>query len=136
MRKWWWIPIFGVVIAGIAYAGRPTKRLSDDDRGKQLYDRHCVQCHGAKGAGDGPAAAALVHPVPDLRDGKLTFTNREAKAAVVLDGKNAMPSFETSFDRYDARRVLRWMEKQANGTSDAGQPAEAPDATDLPEEEQ
>lgn len=134
MRKFWWLPVFGVVIAGIALAGRPTKRLSDDDRGKQLYDRHCVQCHGPNAAGDGLAAAALVHPVPDLRDGKLSVGNRDAMAIVVIDGKNAMPSFEASFDRYDARRVLRWMEKQANGSADA--PVETPDATDVPDDQQ
>ena len=27
--------------------------------GKTLYAQHCVSCHGATGAGDGPAASAL-----------------------------------------------------------------------------
>jgi mono/diheme cytochrome c family protein len=29
-------------------------------RGRELYDRTCATCHGATGAGDGPAAAGLV----------------------------------------------------------------------------
>jgi mono/diheme cytochrome c family protein len=123
-----------MVMASLAWAGRPTKRLSDDDRGKLLYDRHCVQCHGATAAGDGLAAAALVKPVPDLRDGKLSSDNREAMAAVVLDGRNVMPSFEMSFDRYDARRVMRWMEKQANGKT-AVAPPEPTEPADAPDED-
>jgi mono/diheme cytochrome c family protein len=32
---------------------------SDIARGKAVYTRHCLDCHGAGGRGDGPAAAAL-----------------------------------------------------------------------------
>jgi mono/diheme cytochrome c family protein len=32
---------------------------SDLGRGKAVYERHCLSCHGTNGAGDGPAAASL-----------------------------------------------------------------------------
>lgn len=32
---------------------------SDMARGKAVYERHCLRCHGAGGWGDGPEAAAL-----------------------------------------------------------------------------
>ncbi len=32
---------------------------SDVIRGKTLYARHCLECHGSSGRGDGPAAASL-----------------------------------------------------------------------------
>lgn len=32
---------------------------SDLARGKSVYSRHCVNCHGAGGWGDGPAAESL-----------------------------------------------------------------------------
>jgi mono/diheme cytochrome c family protein len=32
---------------------------ADVTRGKAVYERHCVTCHGAGGWGDGPAAASL-----------------------------------------------------------------------------
>jgi mono/diheme cytochrome c family protein len=43
--------------------------------GATLYDAFCVSCHGRTGRGNGPAAALLEVPVPDLtlivvRDGK------------------------------------------------------------------
>lgn len=35
--------------------------------GKLTYLQHCAACHGATGRGNGPAAAALKSPPPDLR---------------------------------------------------------------------
>ena len=34
--------------------------------GEELYGELCAVCHGKSGMGDGPAAAALKDPVPDL----------------------------------------------------------------------
>ena len=119
-------------LAGAALAARPTKRLDDVERGKQLYERHCVQCHGPGVAGDGAAAGALVARVPDLRGGRLNDANQEGMVIVVLDGKGPMPSFETSFDRYEARRLLRYMQTLAEGKAEAAEEPEAPAVPEPP----
>ena len=121
-------------IAGAAVAARPSKRLDDVERGKQLYERHCVQCHGAGVAGDGGATAAMIAKVPDLRAGKLTDANQEAMVAVVLDGRGPMPSFEASFDRYEARRLLRYMQSLADGKAEEKAPPAPPEPPGEPEE--
>ncbi|MBH0176871.1 MAG: cytochrome c [Nitrospira sp.] len=37
---------------------------SDLTRGKSMYERHCQNCHGSGGRGDGPAATSLkIQPV-------------------------------------------------------------------------
>ena len=95
-----------IAIGGFASAGQPTKRPTDAQRGKELYDRHCVQCHGSSNLGDGPATTALVHEVPNLQGQTATD---DAAVKIVVRGKNAMPGFETSFDSADATRVLRHM---------------------------
>jgi DMSO reductase family type II enzyme heme b subunit len=41
----------------------PTPVATDVAAGKALYDRHCAQCHGEEGKGDGPAADR-VYPRP------------------------------------------------------------------------
>jgi DMSO reductase family type II enzyme heme b subunit len=41
----------------------PTPVAADLKAGKALYDRHCAQCHGDEGKGDGPAAD-FVYPRP------------------------------------------------------------------------
>lgn len=37
------------------------------EAGRQLYQQHCVVCHGPSGLGDGPLAASLNRPPADLR---------------------------------------------------------------------
>ena len=102
-----------------ALAADAQKRPTDDQRGKELYERHCVSCHGATARGDGPATEALVVPVPDLQ-GQVRADAATIK--VVQFGRRAMPAFEASFDSDDARRVLLWMAKVH--TAPATPPAE------------
>jgi mono/diheme cytochrome c family protein len=85
----------------------PTKVPSADERGKELYERHCVACHGPKGAGDGPLAAAI-GGVPNFEQG---YGDRDEKALakVVLYGKGKMPGFDTSFVEADAQKVTRYL---------------------------
>ena len=40
--------------------------------GADTFRTHCAACHGADGGGDGPVAATLLAPVPNLR----TLTQR------------------------------------------------------------
>ncbi len=117
-----WI-VVGVLITSVALAGRPAKRPSDDERGRELYSRHCLACHGPVGAGDGPAATALIGGVPDLR-GKIAGDALDRQITLVLKGKARMPSYENSFDKHDARRLLTWWAKQTG--PDADPPATPP----------
>lgn len=91
---------------GAALAETPTRRPTDQERGEELYERHCFACHGSNGRGDGPATEALVVPVPDLTD-NLDPRKREEQSRVVLRGKGTMPAFESTFDKADAKRVLK-----------------------------
>ena len=93
-------------VSGVASAAK-NRRPSDAERGKELYERHCVACHGPGARGDGPATADLIAEVPDITG--LTQDNVGEQVQVVLIGRESMPGFEASFDRYDARRVLRHM---------------------------
>lgn len=43
-------------VATFAQAGKPEETNSSRDKGKQIYERTCLFCHGADGMGDGPAA--------------------------------------------------------------------------------
>ena len=40
----------------------------DPTRGAPLYAQHCSVCHGATGAGDGPASVGMTPPPANLRD--------------------------------------------------------------------
>lgn len=48
-----------LVLAFISLILLPGLSLADATKGKEHFDKLCVSCHGATGAGDGPAGAAL-----------------------------------------------------------------------------
>lgn len=58
--------------------------------GQQVFERHCVACHGPLGEGDGPVAAAISGTVPNLR----TLNERYGgdfpadEVASYIDGRN------------------------------------------------
>jgi mono/diheme cytochrome c family protein len=46
-------------------AGAPEAELA---RGRELFVNHCASCHGSNGTGNGPLAAAMRRPPPDITD--------------------------------------------------------------------
>ena len=54
---------------------------ADAAKGKELFTQRCATCHGDKGAGDGPAAAAFpADSRPrNLATGQMKFATDEAK---------------------------------------------------------
>jgi cytochrome c oxidase cbb3-type subunit 2 len=67
----------GLLIATPAPAGKPPETPAHIAKGKAIYERSCLLCHGAKGEGDGPAAffiASYGAPRPqNLRMGNFKF---------------------------------------------------------------
>jgi len=54
------ISLFAAVLAGCS--STPTQPL-----GQRTFQTHCASCHGPMAEGDGPTAATLTVPVPNLR---------------------------------------------------------------------
>lgn len=53
------IIVMGVIVMTCASFLHAQEFPVDVARGKAVYERHCIRCHGAGGWGDGPEAAAL-----------------------------------------------------------------------------
>jgi mono/diheme cytochrome c family protein len=87
----------------------PLRRTDDVDWGQGLYDKHCAHCHGRGAQGDGPAAAAMTVPVPALR-GRSNDQTRGGFVTLARQGKGAMPAYQDSISRQDARRVFIYLE--------------------------
>src|SRR5262249_46634798 len=47
-------------------------------RGKQVYDKHCVECHGTDGKGDGPAAHLMIPRPRDFTRGRYKIRSTES----------------------------------------------------------
>lgn len=97
----------------LVFPSNPVSATSESiQKGEGIYRMHCQACHGAIGAGDGPAAARLDPRPADLRvhmaaghtDGELFIW--------ITDGMpgTAMPPFETVLseeDRWNAINFIR-----------------------------
>jgi len=99
--------LLGLGVSG-AQAGQPTRQKTPEQQGKELWERHCVACHGPGNRGDGPATKALVAKVPDLR-GKVKANDAATK--IVIRGKGSMPGYEATLTRNEVRHVLNHMAK-------------------------
>ncbi len=88
---------------------------SINSTGKELYNKHCKSCHGAKGLGDGPKAANLktscgdfsVKAFQDQADGEIYYQS--------FVGRDEMPNFEKKIldeaDRWAVVYYMRTMKK-------------------------
>lgn len=120
-------------------SSQPTKRPTDQEIGQNLWKQSCWQCHGERGLGDGPAAAALVGGVPTLQ-GRVrsvnaeTIQNIDALVDAVQVGKGRMPAYSEDIDRGDTRKIIFYLRDQLEGKGPGGAGAEKPDdAADAPE---
>ena len=87
--------------------------------GKDNFEAYCATCHGKEAKGNGPAAAALKVPPPDLtilarkNGGKFNSTEVEG----TITGKNKMPNAHGSGDMPLWGPVFRSMSPDTNVTT-------------------
>ncbi len=102
----WVIPAKYKTMKSVIKAGDP----SINTTGKELYNKHCKSCHGAKGLGDGPKAANLktdcgdfsTKAFQDQTDGEIYYQS--------IVGRDEMPNFEKKIiDEADRWAVVYFM---------------------------
>jgi mono/diheme cytochrome c family protein len=76
----------GLVLCTSGCVTQPTQTPS----GQQVFATHCAACHGIRGEGDGPVAASLRIPVPNLRTLNERYGGNfpEDQVAGYIDGRN------------------------------------------------
>ena len=95
------------ILLSIAMAGVGSAQELSLQNGKDLYMKHCWQCHGRDAKGDGPMAEMLAIVTPDLTrlaartGGEFPTANVAAKIdgrALVLAHGGEMPIFGPSLE--------------------------------------
>ncbi|HMJ83801.1 MAG TPA: c-type cytochrome [Vicinamibacterales bacterium] len=61
----------------VAAVSQLPARVEAQPRGKNVYDAHCVECHGDMGRGDGPSAAYVTPRPRDFTSGKYKIRSTE-----------------------------------------------------------
>ncbi len=83
--------------------------------GKELYNKHCKSCHGAKGLGDGPKAAKLETNCGDFSSKAFQDQSDGVIYYQSIVGRKDMPNFEKKImdegDRWAVIYFLRTLKK-------------------------
>jgi mono/diheme cytochrome c family protein len=88
-------------------------------RGRTVYDEHCAICHGASGAGDGPAASHLIPRPRDFSAGKYKLRTTDTGSVPTDDDLDrsirqglygtSMPAWDKVLADADLRAVLDYV---------------------------
>ena len=86
----------------------PQKTPQLVSEGRKLYEQNCVTCHGAKGDGKGPAAAALQPAPSDFADPLNQWPNTKGKPEKIFEviSKGIPNSAMVKWDQLSERE--RW----------------------------
>jgi len=110
---------------------------SAGDRGRRVYQEHCVECHGESGLGDGPAAHLLVPRPRDFTLGRYKIRSTESGSIPTDDDLlrsvrkglygTAMPGWEAVLSDDDIASVVTYVKTLSPRFA-----AEAPSPISLP----
>jgi len=77
--------------------------------GKKLYATNCAPCHGDKGRGDGPAAAAL-SPKPADHSSALVQSETDGSLFYKLsEGRNPMPAYKAILNDHQRWALVNYI---------------------------
>lgn len=100
------------------------------EEGTKVYANFCVQCHGAKGQGDGAVVAKGGHPAPPAFDAALKDLPEGKMFHTVTYGKGLMGSHASQISKSDRWKVIAFVKTLQNPDAQATEPtAEAADTT-------
>lgn len=89
-----------------------TLEMGNKVGGKALYEKNCVACHGPKGSGDGPAAAAMPNKPADLT---LPVTQKKSDgelSKIVSEGTaKGMPPWKSTLKDEEIKAVVEFIKE-------------------------
>ncbi len=91
------------IICTASWLGVNDTRGEDYEKGKALFNEKCQLCHGVKGDGNGPAAAAYSPKPANFTDAKFWKDNPGKKINnAIKNGYRAMPAVDMKADEIKA----------------------------------
>jgi mono/diheme cytochrome c family protein len=83
----------------------------DIDQGRDIYQIHCLECHGIKGHGDGPRATTLAPRPGNLVSAATSSKTDEELLAIITNGvpRTSMQGWKDHLSLDDRRNVLAYV---------------------------
>lgn len=114
--------IFFLLVTTFILMASNAQAAADAAQGKAKYQQLCVSCHGASGAGDGAAAAALNPKPRNLTDAAYMKTKTDAQLAKTIKEGGAavglspmMPPWSAALNDQDIANVVAYLRTLAGG---------------------
>jgi mono/diheme cytochrome c family protein len=86
--------------------------LSAQDDAEAIFKRECAMCHGASGAGDGPAAAAMnLKPISFADSAFQESRTDEQLAEAIGSGKGAMSAYGETLTPEEITALVSYIRK-------------------------
>lgn len=84
----------------------------DPARGKLLFDKHCLVCHGPQGKGDGPTGRALIPPATDFTSQPSKKKSGAELRRIIEQGspRTAMPAWKGQLSDMQLSDVVTYVE--------------------------
>jgi len=102
-----------VVLHGPAYADKSQENhpLHAIEKGQEIYRKHCEECHGAEGRGNGPRAAMLAPRPGNLVSAATSAKTDEDLLATIAQGvpRTAMEGWNGRLSEDELRHVLAYI---------------------------
>ncbi len=103
----------------VTFYSRTLAQPAAASRGKQIYDAHCVECHGTSGKGDGPASHLMTPRPRDFTSAKYKIRSTETGSLPTDDDLlrsvrqglygSAMPGWQKILPEDDVRAVVDYV---------------------------
>lgn len=100
----------------------------DLDRGRTIYERHCADCHGAEGRGDGRQAITLSPRPGNLISAQTSAKSDQELLKIIAKGKprTAMAGWEERLSPEEQAAVLAYIRSMVKFTRSATPPPPHP----------
>lgn len=97
-----------MLYGGVALADNPT---GNTKQGESVYRTHCLNCHGAKGQGDGPVADSLTPRPADLSSEMIQKKPEKELVKIIQEGKpgTSMPAWKGDLSDQHIQDVLAYL---------------------------
>lgn len=105
---------FAMLVLNLALTllGAPEQAVAGDPaKGKVVYEKHCVLCHGPQGKGDGPTGKVIQPPAADFTSARSKKKSPTDLLKVIEEGKanTAMVGWKRQLSDQDIRDVLAYV---------------------------
>jgi high-affinity iron transporter len=102
------VVVFALLHGGVTLADGPT---GNAERGEGVYRTNCLNCHGARGQGDGPVADSLTPRPADFTADMVQKKSEKELLKITRDGKpgTSMPSWKGELSDQYIQDVLTYL---------------------------